>query len=83
MTDGTGTKYVVTQKALDDPGFLIGLLGPEAAAELTPAAFSAAAVDGFAKRISGMNDEQLRTEFHIADQELIDLMRKLQATCGL
>jgi len=34
MSDGSGTTYIPTQKALDDPSFLVGLLGPEEAARL-------------------------------------------------
>lgn len=34
MSDGTGTKFVVTPKALDDPSFLVELLGPDWEAKL-------------------------------------------------
>jgi hypothetical protein len=81
MSDGTGTRYALTPKSLDDPGYLVDLLGPEAAAELTPATFSVDAIDALAKHVASMSDHDMRRDFRASD-DLIASLRELQASCG-
>jgi len=61
---------------------LIAMAGPEWAAELSnPSAADDAAINAFGKRIAGMTDHELRSEFGASD-DLVGSLRELQATCG-
>jgi hypothetical protein len=77
MTTRTGSTKT------SDVSYLVELLGPEEAAEITGplSQGDTSMLDDFAQHLTGMTDDDLRSKFH-ADDALIASLREFQKVCG-